>query len=81
VALETAVSALGIGPGDAVIMSAFTIFHVFSYQTTNGDLVAALTTAKEHLNPDGILIFDCWYGPAVLSNKPTIRVKTIEDDA
>lgn len=56
------------------------LFHVFSYQTTNGDFAAALTTAKEHLNPDGILIFDCWYGPAVLSNKPTVRVKTIEDN-
>jgi SAM-dependent methyltransferase len=56
------------------------LFHAFSYQTTNDDFAAALTTVINHLNPDGILIFDCWYGPAVLSNKPAIRVKTLEDN-
>ncbi len=56
------------------------LFHVISYQTTNEDLLAAFETAKIHLNPGGIFIFDIWYGPAVLSNPPTVRVKRLEDE-
>jgi SAM-dependent methyltransferase len=57
------------------------LFHVISYQTTNDDLLAAFATVKEHLNPGGIFIFDVWYGPAVLSDRPVVRVKRIEDEA
>jgi SAM-dependent methyltransferase len=60
---------------DAVI----SLFHVISYQITNQDLEAAFATAKAHLKPGGVFIFDCWYGPAVLSDRPTIRVKRLED--
>lgn len=56
------------------------LFHVFSYQTTNQDLQAAFETAKAHLKPGGVLIFDCWYGPAVLSDRPTVRIKRLEDE-
>ena len=49
------------------------LFHVMSYQVTDDDLLAALSTAKQHLVPNGILIFDCWYGPAVLADRPSIR--------
>jgi SAM-dependent methyltransferase len=56
------------------------LFHVISYQTTNQDLLAAFTTVKEHLNPGGIFIFDVWYGPAVLTERPTTRIKRVEDD-
>jgi SAM-dependent methyltransferase len=61
---------------DAVIA----LFHVMSYQPTNDDVTAALTTAREHLAPGGIFMFDCWYGPAVLTDRPTVRVKRIEGD-
>lgn len=57
------------------------LFHVISYQTTNADLQAAFATAKQHLNPGGIFIFDVWYGPAVLTDRPTVRVKRLEDEA
>jgi SAM-dependent methyltransferase len=56
------------------------LFHVFSYMTTNKDLAAVLTTARTHLKPGGLLIFDCWYGPAVLTDRPVTRVKRMEDD-
>ena len=56
------------------------LFHVISYQTTNEDLQAAFATVKEHLKPGGIFIFDCWYGPAVLSESPTVRIKRLEND-
>ncbi|HEY9709076.1 MAG TPA: class I SAM-dependent methyltransferase [Oculatellaceae cyanobacterium] len=61
---------------DAII----SLFHVISYQTTNEDLQAAFATAKAHLKPGGVFIFDCWYGPAVLSDHPTVRVKRLEDE-
>lgn len=56
------------------------LFHVISYQTTNEDLQAAFATVKEHLKPGGIFIFDCWYGPAVLSEPPAVRVKRLENE-
>lgn len=57
------------------------LFHVMSYQTNNEDLLAAFETAKAHLVPGGILIFDVWYGPAVLSEPPTVRIKRLEDQS
>lgn len=56
------------------------LFHVMSYQITNDDLLAAFSTAKAHLKPGGVFIFDCWYGPAVLTDPPVVRVKRLEDD-
>ena len=56
------------------------LFHVMSYQTTNKDLLNSFLTASKHLEKDGVFIFDCWYGPAVLSDKPSDRIKKIEKD-
>ena len=55
------------------------LFHVMSYQQTNEDLAAAFNTAVKHLKKDGIFFFDFWYGPAVLTEKPSVRVKQMED--
>ena len=62
---------------DAVL----SLFHVVSYQTSNEDLVAVFRNARGHLNAGGIFLFDVWYGPAVQAQRPTERVKTVEDDA
>lgn len=61
---------------DAVI----SLFHVMSYQNSNEDILAAFRTAREALNQGGIFLFDVWYGPGVLSDKPAVRVKEIEDE-
>jgi len=61
---------------DAVIA----LFHVMSYQATNQDLRQCLATAKHHLKPGGVFVFDCWYGPAVLSDPPQVRVKRWQDE-
>ena len=53
------------------------LFHVISYQTTNEDLKLTFENASFHLKQKGLFIFDVWYGPAVLSIKPEVRVKTI----
>lgn len=55
------------------------LFHVMSYQTTNADIVAAFKTAAINLSQGGIFLFDFWYGPAVLTQKPEVRVKRLED--
>lgn len=67
----------GGGTFDCVI----SLFHVMSYQTSNEDLLAAFTTAAEHLKPGGLFVFDCWYGPAVLTDRPARREKSLEDEA
>jgi SAM-dependent methyltransferase len=56
------------------------LFHVMSYQTSNDDIAAVFQTAKNHLNSDGLFIFDCWYGPAILNEQPVTRVKRMEDE-
>ena len=56
------------------------LFHVMSYQITNSDIEKAFATATRHLKPNGMFIFDFWYGPAVLTEKPETRVKRIQNN-
>ncbi|GAC1356952.1 MAG: class I SAM-dependent methyltransferase [Herpetosiphon sp.] len=56
------------------------LFHVLCYQTTDDDLRAAFRTVRHHLKPGGVVIFDYWYGPAVLTERPAVRVKRMEND-
>lgn len=56
------------------------LFHVMSYQITNADLAAAMQTAAAHLCPGGLFIFDCWYGPGVLTEPPVTRVLRLQRD-
>jgi SAM-dependent methyltransferase len=56
------------------------LFHVMSYMASNADLQQAFLTVRHHLAPGGICIFDCWYGPAVLHLRPSVRVKELEDE-
>lgn len=60
---------------DAVI----SLFHVMSYQNSNEDILAAFRGARKALDDGGLFLFDVWYGPGVLSDKPAVRVKEIED--
>lgn len=61
---------------DAVIA----LFHVASYQAANEELAAMFTTAAAHLRAGGLLLFDFWYGPAVLTALPEVRVRRIEGE-
>jgi SAM-dependent methyltransferase len=81
-------SRLSFGSGDARTLrtgenydAVISLFHVMSYQTTNADLQAAFATAAAHLRPGGLFLFDFWYGPAVLGQRPKTRVKRLEDEA
>lgn len=61
--------------------SVLALFHVVSYQATNEDLHAVFNTAANHLKPGGVFIFDCWYGPGVLTDPPGDRLRQVEDDS
>jgi len=62
---------------DAVL----SLFHVVSYQTTNDAVQAVFARAAEHLEADGLFVFDVWYSPAVYAQRPEVRVKRIADEA
>jgi SAM-dependent methyltransferase len=58
---------------DAILM----MFAVLGYQLTNQDVLSTLDTVRKHLKPGGLFIFDVWYGPAVLAERPSQRIKVI----
>lgn len=59
---------------DAVLM----MFAVLGYQIADADVAAALRTARAHLEPGGIFVCDVWYGPAVLAQRPSDRLKVLD---
>lgn len=56
------------------------LFHVISYLPANNDIEAAFASVRRHLMPGGCFIFDFWYGPGVLSDPPTPRLRKLEND-
>ena len=61
--------------------AAIAMFAVMGYQTTNEHLESSLLNTWRHLNRDGLLIFDAWFGPAVITQKPHDRVLIVEEGA
>jgi SAM-dependent methyltransferase len=59
---------------------AISLFHVMSYLTQQELFLKTLKCVNKHLNPDGIFFFDCWFTPAVINLKPSIKVKSISDN-
>lgn len=59
---------------DAVV----SLFHVASYQTSRARLEAMFANANAALKAGGILLFDYWYGGAVLAQGVETRVKVVE---
>ena len=60
---------------DAAIM----MFAVVGYLTGNDDVLMGLRNVRRHLNPGALFICDFWYGPAVLSVRPSERVRVLRD--
>jgi len=59
---------------DAAIM----MFAVLGYQQSDADVRAAMNTVRAHVVASAPFIFDVWYGPGVLSDKPGPRERVIE---
>lgn len=51
------------------------LFHVLSYLTGNATVLQTFSNVRAHLEPGGVFLFDCWYGPGVLSDPPAEREK------
>lgn len=60
---------------------AIAMFAVMGYQTSNEALERALINARRHLNIEGLLIFDGWFGPAVITQRPHDRILVLEEGA
>jgi hypothetical protein len=60
---------------DAVI----SLFHVFSYLTTETSLKQAIHSSFANLNSGGVFLFDYWHGPGVLKDPPAFRTKVVEN--
>ncbi len=56
------------------------LFHVMNYNISNEDLEKTFNRISLHLSKGGIFIFDFWYGPAVISDRPSKKIKKLEDD-
>ena len=66
---------------NTIFDTVISLFHVMSYQVTNKDMQDAFNTAYQHLEKDGLFIFDCWYGPGVLTDPPVTRIKRMGNNA
>jgi SAM-dependent methyltransferase len=55
------------------------MFSVLGLLQTNQEVMAAFQTARKHIRPQGLMLFDVWYGPAVLTIKPSDSAKIIPE--
>ncbi|MBN1755120.1 class I SAM-dependent methyltransferase [bacterium] len=60
--------------------AAIAMFAVVSYQITNQDLLLTFKSVARHLKKGGIFLFDFWFGPAVLTEKPSHRAKMVSTE-
>jgi len=61
---------------DAVIA----MFNVVGYQVRNEDFKRMIKTANKHLKKEGLFVFDCWFGPAVLFQRPENWLKIFKEN-
>jgi len=54
------------------------MFAAIGYLTSTNDLIRALKKIRSHLHAGGIFVTDFWYGPAVLTIRPSSRTKIVE---
>jgi SAM-dependent methyltransferase len=58
--------------------AALIMFAVLGYLTDNRAVQDALQAVRKHLRTGGVLFADIWYGPAVLAQRPSERVKVLD---
>lgn len=59
---------------------ATSLFHVISYLTDNKSLIQTFKNVHQHLNNDGIFIFDVWHSSAVHHQIPEKRTKKLQNE-
>lgn len=53
------------------------MFNIIGYQNTNKDVEDFIKNAADHLDSGGLFMFDGWYQPAILKDRPENRNKII----
>ena len=66
------------GDGDGGFDAAVVLFAVLGYLVTTDDLRVALAGLRRALRVGGLLVFDGWYGPAVLADPPGERLRVLD---
>jgi SAM-dependent methyltransferase len=61
-------------PFDAAIM----MFAVLGYQRSDQEVVAALSNVRRQLPQGAPFVFDVWYGPAVIQDRPGTRERQVD---
>ncbi len=56
------------------------LFHVFSYLNSDTDVKDFFARAYDHLEKDGLLVFDFWNGDGVMADPPGNRTKDMQND-
>jgi SAM-dependent methyltransferase len=59
---------------DAVIA----MFNVVGFQVRDEDFRSVIKTASKHLKKNGLFVFDCWFGPAVVFQRPENWLKVFK---
>ena len=57
------------------------MFAVIGYLTTNDDVLTGLRNIRRQLETGALFLCDFWYGPSVLSVRPTDRVRVLDTPA
>ena len=57
--------------------AALLLFAVLGYQIEDDDVIGSLASARRHLRPGGLVVFDVWFGPGVLADRPAERFARI----
>ena len=58
---------------------ATSLFHVISYLTDSKNLIQTFKNVYQHLNSEGLFIFDVWHGSAVNHQIPEKRTKNLQN--
>jgi len=56
------------------------MFSVIDYLVKNRDVQYGLCNIRKHLKKEALFIFDFWYGPAVLTILPSVKMKVVEKE-
>lgn len=59
---------------------AMAMFNVVGYLTENKTMEKMLKNVHASIKKNALFVFDCWYGPAVLKERPEDRIKKISND-
>lgn len=57
---------------------AMAMFNIAGYMTENDKMEKMLKNVSKSLKNNALFVFDCWYGPAVLKDRPSDRVKEFD---